>query len=371
MADYHEYDEQAGLSRTGFRGALLDYGGWILIGASLGWGLTRIAQQANATVVSMAEILGTIAITLIGLVSGFLFWGLAEVVRRLDGVGRALESAPPERPAAIVHTQPSAAPAAGGEASDRFEEIALLLREVRDISLLTESQRSMRLDAQGKAALAVLQRDVPLLLREHNWIEARNRVQEARERFPTFKEWDELEQKIEQMRAQVETRDVEGAERQIGDLTALGAWDRVGEVLQELLGRHPDSTKANELAQRVRAQRSKAEAEMRARLMAQIQEAINSHNWEDAIAASTSVIQRYPKSPEAQGLRMDLPTMRANLEIKKRKQMESRCQELIKERHYDEALEIARDVIRTYPSSPQAAALRELIPKLEQKIPAR
>ena len=117
------------------------------------------------------------------------------------------------------------------------------------------------------------------------------------------------DEQIEQMRAQVEAHDIEAAERQINDLSSLGAWDRVGEVMNELLERHPDAPRANELAQRLRAQRNQAEAEQRSRLMARAQEASNNREWKAALAAATSLIQRYAKSPEAQALRMQLPTL--------------------------------------------------------------
>ena len=254
--------------------------------------------------------------------------------------------------------------------SDELDELLVLTREVRDISLLNEEQRSLRLQAQGKAALSLLQREVPVLLREHNWIEARNRVQEARERFPSFSEWDALERQIEQMRAQVEAHDIEAAERQVDDLTSLGAWDRVAEVMNELLERHPDAPRANELAQRLRAQRNQAEAEQRTRLMAQAQEASNNREWKPALAAATSLIQRYPKSPEAQALRMQLPTLHENAEIQTRQQMETQIRDLIKEHRFDEALRVAHELLDQYPDSPQAGVLRDQLPRLEEKAAA-
>ncbi len=362
MADYNEYDERGGLSRSGFLGALLDYSGWIVIGVSLGWGIFRIVQLREAEDTSV--ILGTFALAILGVVLGAVVWAIGEIVRRLPAIMHAIEGLPSS-------ASPASAPAAPSAArvdSEAFGEMLLLLREVRDISLLTEAQRVMRLEAQGKAALTVLQRDVPQLLREHNWIEARNRVQEARERFPSFKEWDELEGQIQQMRSQVEARDVESAERQIRDLTALAAWDRVGEVLHELMQRHPDSAKANELAQRVRQQRSKVEAEQRARLMAQTQEAASKHNWDEAINLASAVIQRFPRSPEAQLLKMDLPLLRENHEIKTRKQLESQYQHMVTTKRFDEALRIAHEILRQYPGSPQASALKEQIPRLEQRL---
>jgi hypothetical protein len=369
MADYDDFDERDGLSRSRWVEAWLEYGGWVVIGTTLVWGIAALVQISQAEETSARAVLATLAKMFGGVWGGVALWGLGIVLRRLVAIQRANEQA-----AASYRELSAGRPRAAADrsigSSDELDELVVLLREVRDISLLNEEQRSLRLQAQGKAVLSLLQREVPVLLREHNWIEARNRVQEARERFPSFSEWDALEGQIEHMRTQVEAHDIEAAERQIEDLTSLGAWDRVAEVVNELLERHPDAPRANELAQRLRAQRNKAEAEQRARVMAQAQEASNNREWKAALAAATSLIQRYPRSPEAQALRMQLPTLQENAEIQTRQQMETQIRDLIKEHRFDEALHIAHDLLEQYPESPQAGVLRDQLPRLEEKAAA-
>ena len=370
MADYDDFNGREGLSRSRWVEAWLEYGGWVVIGITLVWGITALVQDTQAEDTSARAVLATLVKMLGGVWAGVALWGLGIALRRLVAIQRASEqSAASHREFSAGRSRATAADDLLG-GSDELDELLVLTREVRDISLLNEEQRSLRLQAQGKAALSLLQREVPVLLREHNWIEARNRVQEARERFPSFSEWDALERQIEQMRAQVEAHDIEAAERQVDDLTSLGAWDRVAEVMNELLERHPDAPRANELAQRLRAQRNQAEAEQRTRLMAQAQEASNNREWKPALAAATSLIQRYPKSPEAQALRMQLPTLHENAEIQTRQQMETQIRDLIKEHRFDEALRVAHELLDQYPDSPQAGVLRDQLPRLEEKAAA-
>ena len=370
MADYDDFNGREGLSRSRWVEAWLEYGGWVVIGITLVWGVTALVQETQAEDTSARAVLATLVKMLGGVWAGVALWGLGIALRRLVAIQRASEqSAASHREFSAGRSRATAADDLLG-GSDELDELLVLTREVRDISLLNEEQRSLRLQAQGKAALSLLQREVPVLLREHNWIEARNRVQEARERFPSFSEWDALERQIEQMRAQVEAHDIEAAERQVDDLTSLGAWDRVAEVMNELLERHPDAPRANELAQRLRAQRNQAEAEQRTRLMAQAQEASNNREWKPALAAATSLIQRYPKSPEAQALRMQLPTLHENAEIQTRQQMETQIRDLIKEHRFDEALRVAHELLDQYPDSPQAGVLRDQLPRLEEKAAA-
>lgn len=381
--EYPELDEVRAAGRSARVLALLDYLGWIVILVALIWGVystvytlnerttaVRLAPEGAPPQAASADqaiyaVATYLALTILWASGGALLWGVGEIVRRLEALQSVNEEVASQTSSTAAGERSLAQVESESQAT--LHEMTVLLREVRDISLLTPEQRAMRMQAQGKAVLETLTREVPVLLREHNWIEARNRVLDARQRFPTFREWDQLEQQIERMREQVEQHDLEAAERQIGDLTALGAWDRVDEVLHELLRRHPDSVRAINLAQKLRVERHKAEADQRARLMAQAQEAANNRDWELAVNAASTLIQRFPKSPEAQALRMQLPVLRENSQIKERQRMENEIRALIKAGRFDEALRIARDLIDQYPASPQAEVLRDQLPKLEQK----
>lgn len=362
MADYDELNSDGGVRSARLIGRLLTMAGWFGVAASAIWALVRILELSQQAGTSAGDMIAIVCKMVGGLAGSALLFGLGELLKQFDGFSRVYEQN-------IVSTRHAASREAATEkaGSATMDELVVLLREVRDISLLNDGQRAKRLEAQGRAAVGVLQREVPVLLREHNWIEARHRVQEARERFPTFAVWDEFERQIEQMRAQVEAHDFENAERQVRDLSALSAWDRVGEVVRELLQRHPESPRALELAQRVRAQRGKAETEQRTKLMMSAQEATNARDWRTAIAHANQLIQRFPKTPEAQALQLQLPTLRVNAEIQTRQNMESQYASYVKARRFTDAARVARDVIDQYPDSPQADVMRQQLPRLEAR----
>lgn len=383
MADYVELDQTgAADGRTERVVTLLDLLGWIVLVTAIAWGLMTLIEmyrpEAPTTAEAVRQVmpaspsateLATVIATMLAWAAGGIFlWGIAEVIRRMLDLQYVNETVAARSGQPTSVWRPTEDDPTESQAT--LNEMILLLREVRDISLLTSEQRAMRLQAQGRAMLEVLQREVPTFLREHNWIEARNRVLVARERFPTFGEWDELETQIERMREQVEQHDIEAAERQIRDLTSLGAWDRVDEVLKELLERHPDSIKCITLAQRLRVERNRAESEQRAKLMVQAQDGANNREWDVALEAAAGLIKRFPQSPEAQALRMQLPTLRENAQIKERQRMENEIRELVKAQRFEEGLRIARDLIDQYPTSPQAEVLREQLPRLEQRAAA-
>jgi outer membrane protein assembly factor BamD (BamD/ComL family) len=249
-----------------------------------------------------------------------------------------------------------------------LEELVHLTRELRDIELLSEPERAARLQHEADELVRQLEHDIPALLREHDLQEAHQRLMRARRRFPSLTHWDELARQIEQARAQFEAHDLEVATREVDDLAALGAWDRAVEIVRTLRQRHPASEQVAELTRRVAQAREKASAEERARLMARAQEATNRRQWGQALRLVEMVIARYPGSAEAQELRIQLGTLRANAEIQKRQEMEAEIRTLLKEHQLSAAMRVANELIAQYPDSPQAHALREqVLPRLEQR----
>ncbi len=334
---------------------------------STAWGVVSLSALFQSEAASAEAFLAILLWLVTSLAGAVLLWGFAEVIRRFDEYaqlqaerfGRALPSASEVN--LNEHTM------FGTDGGDRARsEIIQLLEDLRDISLLDDSERSGRRQQMAEASVARLQREVPELLRGHNWVEARQRVLTARRRFPGRSEWDLLDGRIEQVRAGVEAHDVETAQRQVEDLAALDALDRASDVVRHLLKRHPESAAAHELAKKVQALRGKADAEKRARLMTQAQESAAKRDWASAYNAANTLIQQYPDSQEAAALRLDLPTLAANAEIQTRKRLESEIAELTRRSRFAEAYRLAIDLTERYPNSPQATVLRQQLPRLEQ-----
>lgn len=371
MSDY-DFDGPRKLDRTRTISLLLNAAGYLLMIATLTWGGTRFWQMAQAPAAGSApsvsaspagDGVAVFALFVAGLAAGVLMIGAGELLRRLDSLQIVMEdtggtSAPSFIPPGSAF---------GTAEADKLDEVVLLLREQRDISMLDENERKLRLANLAQVTVEKLQREVPELLMEHNWVEARQRVMNARSRFPGRSEWDALDRQIEKERAQLESRDIESAERQAQELMTLGAWDRVADVLAELQRRHPDSPRAQALVQRVREARDRVESEQRQRQMAAVQELVKNREWVKAYETANAMIRNYPKSQEAQALRMDLPLLRGNAEIATRKQFETHYAELIRQHRYHEALQMARELVEKYPGSPQAEALKPQIQKLEQR----
>lgn len=365
--------ESAPLSWSRLIAAALDFAGGAVMLLSLAWAVSAFWELSQTEDRPISALLRTAALLFVGLGAGLLHWAAGEVLRKLKQFSVSVEESRTSQPAVREGPErlPLRRPAPSAAANDVLtRQLITLMREMRDISLLTETQRAERMQIQAQDLVRQLEHDVPELLREHNWFEAFQRVQTARERFPTFDAWDKLERQIEAVREQVEARDIEAATRQADELATLGAWDRVGEVIRDLMARHPRAPSAVELTRRLKKQRDRAEAEVRAKIMAKAQEHADKRDWAEALSHAQSLLRRFPKSTEADALRLQLPTLEANAGIKIRQQMESDIRDLLKHKRFADAVDLARDLIERYPNSPQAEILRDQLPKLEEKAAA-
>ena len=371
MIESEETTEEVGLNKTRLAAAAMATFGVLAGFAAVFWAGARLAELIQAQQFTLAGFLQTMALAFAGVSLGLLLWGGAEMLRKLDCLMELLHEQP-RASASETPRMPAGRPDLSVKISDELHtslgELIKLTREVRDISMLSESERVARVEVQGRALLERLGQEIPALLQAHQWVEARRRVQQGRERFPAIREWDGLERQIEEMRRNVEEHDIEAATRQVQDLTSLGALDRAMSVVRELLDRHPNSTKVQELVRRVTIQRDKANAEQRARLMAQAQEAVHRKEWNMALRLANDMVRRFPKTPEAESLRLQLPTLTENAEIQTRQRMEIEFRELMKQHRYDAALRLAQELCERYPNSPQAEALRSQLPRLEERV---
>lgn len=342
----------------------LPIGGFLFGVVATVWLIARIAELSSIETPLPTAAGYAAAVTLFvgAWALALLLWAAAQMLRRLEELHAA------QRGGGHGAGPQSAATAAAIEAqARRLEELVYFTRDLRDIALLTDAERAVRAQAESAALARQLEREVPALLREHKWQEAQRRVMFARARFPSLAAWDALAAQVEQARAKFEAHDTESAQREIDGLVALGAWDRALQVVRELQNRHPDSQRVANLTQQVEEKLNRAAGEERARLMSKAQEATDKRNWREALTHVEMLIEKFPRSPEARDLRMQLPTLRANAEIQHRQQMEHEIVELLRQQRFADALGTARELIGRYPDSPQANKLRPQLPRLEEK----
>jgi outer membrane protein assembly factor BamD (BamD/ComL family) len=120
------------------------------------------------------------------------------------------------------------------------------------------------------------------------------------------------------------------------------------------------------LFQHVCRERQVFEQGHRGRLHEEIQQLVRQRRWQEAAQAARQFIATFPTGPDTEALRVQLETLEANAEIQTRQQLESQIKEHIRRQEYWDALALARRIIADYPFSPQANALRNQLPRLEE-----
>lgn len=247
-----------------------------------------------------------------------------------------------------------------------LSEILRVLEDIRDNSLLSDDERCEKRRRVADDELQEAQAVIRLLIGRGEFAQARQVAEKRQQKYPADERAAALVRQVEDARERGEVADVNGTIKQVDDLISISAWPRARELAQQLQQRHPDSVAARQLLIRIEREHQTAQDEQRRRMYAEIQRGVTRRRWEEALVAARTFIERFPGCEESAALCMKLPTLETNAEIEVRQQLEARIMDFAKHGRYLEAVELARKVIEKYPTSPQAEALRVQLPRLEE-----
>lgn len=252
------------------------------------------------------------------------------------------------------------------ELSGKLTEAVQLLKEINENTLLDESGRAGKFELLAEQHRKAVFADVEQLVRQREWAKAKYLLEGLAVRFPNNADVHKQMNGLDRLRRAAFSDDLNRAKKTIDEFIAISAWDRAAGNAEALLEKHPEMDAARELVAYVSGQRQRFRTEQLKRMSGDIQHSISRKRWIDALRAAQQLIDRYPDSVDAEALRNQLETLQTNAEIEKRQQLEVQIKDLVRRRSFVQALELARHVIVTYPTSPQADALREQLEKFEK-----
>lgn len=317
-----------------------------------------------------------------GAVSAGLLFAFAAALRALRGIHAALIRL--EQFQATTRTAPTSpaepTPSFGdatlpikdavtselGAGSPPWQELVMLLQDIRDNSLLSEDERREKKLRSAETEFFQARALVNSLIQQGDFVRARQAAEHLRVRHPEDTRAPALAEQIESAREKYETTDVHAITKQVEDLMSISAWQRALELVQQLQLRHPDSTEAKQLMLRIEREHATFQDEQRRRMQLEVQRFVSRRRWEEALAAARTFIERFPGCAESEALLLEIPTLENNAEIEHRQDLEAQIMDYAKHGRYIEAVELARRVIRDYPGSPQAQALRMQLGRLEE-----
>ncbi|MEE8170771.1 MAG: hypothetical protein V3T70_09505 [Phycisphaerae bacterium] len=261
---------------------------------------------------------------------------------------------------------PRAAPPSGDAAAPPWREMTTLLNDIRDTLLLPEDQRAERRQHLMDEDLRRSSEQIHELLAAGQLLQAQGVLDRLRRRFPKRSEIGSLDQAIEASRAAALEQDIATYTKRVDELMSISAWERAGEAARELADRHPGNEVVAQLVDRIERERQLFESEQRQRMYAEIQRYVSRKRWREALVATDTFVERFPKTDEAETLRVQATTLRTNAEIEERQTMESEITGLAKHGRYIEAYNLALHLVQQFPQSPQADALRNQLPRLKE-----
>jgi exonuclease VII small subunit len=251
--------------------------------------------------------------------------------------------------------------------AEEAEATREMLERIHEVLLLPEEERMKRfqrmIDREFSERLATARH----FIHTSDFHRARQELASLVERFgqddPRI---EQTTNELEQAANQARSSDVARVKQRVEELIHEGRWEDAEHTALRLADKYPETEAPAKLVERIRRERQTFEQQNRQRLHDQIQQFVSDRKWQEALSAANQFLQTFSAGVDVQALQEQLPTLRANAEIQSRKRFENRIRHFIQNQQYWDALALARRIIADYPLSPQANALRNQLPKLEE-----
>jgi hypothetical protein len=250
--------------------------------------------------------------------------------------------------------------------SQQFQQIAHALEEVRQVSLLPDADRRERLKVHREQRKAIMLKELYGLVPAHDWPRAERLLITLETEYPNDSEVAKGRSYLDHSRKLFQDETMIRSSREIEELVAAASFERALEKVNLLVQGFPTSPEAHTLAARVQKEFDTHQETTVQRMFEEIKHDSERRMWKRALMHAEHLLGRFPTHRYAEAVRMQLATLQENAEIQERQEMEVRIQELIHDRQFDEAIELAEDVVRRYPLSPQAESLEKLLPKIRE-----
>jgi len=271
------------------------------------------------------------------------------------------------RHAAQSHVEP------GGEQEEVLarvraacDEMLVILRDVRDNSLLSDEQRREKAVRVEQRELAEANARIEKLTADGDFSRASELLDECRQRYPDRPALLTMNERIAQRREQRMQADIREFNRRVDDFINISSWERARGVAEELRRRYPDQPAVAQLEARIEREYQVYEDAQCRQMYAEIQRYVSRRRWNEALAAAETFIERFPRRSETEALQVQLTTLSNNAEVSARQEMDAEITELAKRGQYSEAETLADRLIRRWPDSPQAEVLRSQLPRLHE-----
>jgi hypothetical protein len=250
--------------------------------------------------------------------------------------------------------------------TQELKQLADAIEEVRQTSLLPDADRRDRLKVHREQRKTILLKDLYGLVPAHDWPRAERLLITLETEYPNDSDVAKGRSYLDHSRKLFEDETMVRSSREIEELVAAGSFERALEKVKLLVQGFPTSPEAHTLLARVEKEHEMYHETTVQRMFEEIKHDSERRMWKRALMHAEHLLERFPAHRLADTIRVQLATLQENAEIQERQQMEVRIQELMHDGQFEEAIELAEDVVRRFPMSPQAETLEELLPKIRE-----
>src|SRR5687768_5021851 len=244
------------------------------------------------------------------------------------------------------------------------ERLIALLEEIREVTLMNDEQRQARLRQLQDTRKSHGLDQIYYFFREGQWARAEQMLASLEQQFPGDGMVVRTRGEMMRLRSAAETETWEQTRERVHDLMAVGSWEKAITTASEFVENFPTHVEGRHLLTRVRREHDLARDTQFQRMYEQVQADVDRKSWRDALEGAQKLLEAYPTHTRANKIRQQLKTIAHNAEIEERQEHEMRIQQLVRGRRFAEAVELAEDVMKRYPGSPQAQSLDAMLPKL-------
>ncbi len=246
-------------------------------------------------------------------------------------------------------------------------QLTQLLQELRDIALMDETQRRELAEKHQYDQKIDLLKRAQTQIHQGNWSQAQHLLEKASVDHQNDSEVEQVRQELRIAQANAELTALDQSQQRIGDLIALAHWDQAMQLAQQVAADYPDNAEAAEQSRRLAKEYTLWHSATAEQVYQETKNHINHRNWRQARQHADRLLEQFASHHRAATIREQIDLIRDNAEVEERQEQESRIQELIKSNHLSQAIELAEHLIEVYPDSVQATGLREMLPRLRQR----
>ena len=247
----------------------------------------------------------------------------------------------------------------GSNVELHLERMVKLLEEMKEVSMLDETQRQARRQTSMVRRKSARLEEVARLINRQDWPQADALLHLLESLHAGDPDVLAVRNQLDDARIATQADEWERVVRQVEDFLALSKYSQAISVLMQFLERYPTHTDGQHLALRVKHEQQIYTENHSLRLYDEIKSAVENRQWRTALLGIQTFLDRFPEHPRANKIRQQVRVIQKNAEIEERHEQEDRIRDLINTGRFSEAADLAEDLLARFPDSPQAAYLTE------------